>query len=125
MHGSGGDEWVARGRTGMVFLTLGVLCGATALSVFGFAARLVWWRERERGIRAPSYFLAATTVNLVGECAVCCVGWGGAGCYPWPAELPPAACPLNKQHPPTAVPPHPHPQMLRCSPWSSCPSTRL
>lgn len=53
----------------MVFLALGVLSGATALSVFGFSARLTWWREQERGIKPHSYFLASTIVNLFGGCS--------------------------------------------------------
>ncbi|PRW59962.1 white-brown complex 30 [Chlorella sorokiniana] len=64
MHGSDGDEWTARGHIAMVFLSLGVLSGATALSVFGFSARLTWWREQERGVKPHSYFLASTVVNL-------------------------------------------------------------
>lgn len=66
MHGSGGDEMQLRGHTGMIFLTLGVLSGATSLGVFGFSSRLTWWREQERGVRPLSYFLAASTVNMVG-----------------------------------------------------------
>lgn len=50
----------------MVFLALGVLSGATALSVFGFSARLTWWREQERGVKPHSYFLASTVINLFG-----------------------------------------------------------
>lgn len=53
----------------MVFLSLGVLSGATALSVFGFSARLTWWREQERGVKPHSYFLAATVINLFGGCS--------------------------------------------------------
>jgi hypothetical protein len=67
MHGPAGDEWKVRGNAAMAFLTLGVLSGATALPLFGFAARVVWWREQERGVRSVSYFAAATAVNLVGE----------------------------------------------------------
>lgn len=60
----------------MVFLALGVLSGATALSVFGFSARLTWWREQERGVKPHSYFLASTVINLFGGCSrlasLCC-----------------------------------------------------
>ena len=54
----------------MVFLSLGVLSGATSLSVFGFSARLTWWREQERGVKPLSYFLASSAINLVGACRV-------------------------------------------------------
>lgn len=65
----------------MVFLSLGVLSGATALSVFGFSARLTWWREQERGVKPHAYFLASTVINLFGGCsqllagAECSWGW--------------------------------------------------
>lgn len=65
MHGAGADEWEVRGNAAICFLTLGILSGATSLSLFG-GARVVWWRERERGVRSLSYFLAATCTQAVG-----------------------------------------------------------
>ncbi|KAL4458314.1 hypothetical protein ABPG75_013179 [Micractinium tetrahymenae] len=64
MHGTGADEWQVRGNAAICFLTLGILSGATSLSLFG-SARVVWWREQERGIRSLSYFLAATFTQAV------------------------------------------------------------
>ena len=75
MHGTAWDERRVRGNTAMAFLTLGILSGATSLSVFGFGARVVWWREQASGVKPASYFLAATAVNLVGEWP----GWGAPG----------------------------------------------
>lgn len=65
MHGTGADEWEVRGNAAICFLTLGILSGATSLSLFG-SARVVWWREQERGVRSMSYFLAATCTQAVG-----------------------------------------------------------
>lgn len=69
MHGSGTDEWGVRGNAAVCFLTLGILSGATSLSLFGFGARVIWWREQERGIKSLSYFLAATCIQAVGAWA--------------------------------------------------------
>ena len=67
MQGPGGNETKVRGNAALAFLALGLLSGATSLPLFGFSARVVWWREQERGVRPLSYFLAATVVSLVGE----------------------------------------------------------
>lgn len=66
MQGPGGNEWNVRGNTALAFLALGLLSGATALPLFGFSARVVWWREQERGVKPFSYFLAASVVGLIG-----------------------------------------------------------
>ena len=66
MHGTAWAETDVRGHTAMLFLSLGVISGATSLSTFGFSARVVWWRERERGVNPLSYFLASTAVQLLG-----------------------------------------------------------
>ena len=104
MHGTAWAESDVRGHTAMLFLSLGVISGATSLTVFGFSARVVWWRERERGVNPLSYFLASTAVQLLGG-----AGLGRAG-----LALTDAPRPL----PAASAPPRPTPRLCRFTPSS-------
>lgn len=96
MQGSAVDEMKVRGNAMLAFLALGLLSGATSLPLFGFTARIVWWREQERGVNSLSYYLASTMVSMIGE-------WARSTCHLQPASgsvalpcclhvLPPLCC---------------------------------
>ena len=64
IHGTGTGPNDVRGNSALVLLTMGILSCTTSLNVFG-KDKLVFWREKDSGLRVFPYFAAKTLVNFV------------------------------------------------------------
>ena len=64
IHGTGTGPNDVRGNSALVLLTMGILSCTTSLSLFG-KDKLVFWREKDSGLRVFPYFAAKTLINLV------------------------------------------------------------
>lgn len=64
IHGTGTGPNDVRGNSALVLLTMGILACTTSLGVFG-KDKLVFWREKDNGLRVFPYFAAKTLINLV------------------------------------------------------------
>ena len=64
IHGTGTGPNDVRGNSALVLLTMGILACTTSLGVFG-KDKLVFWREKDSGLRVFPYFAAKTLINLV------------------------------------------------------------
>ena len=64
IHGTDSGPNDVRGNAALVLLTVGILSCTTSLSLFG-KDKLVFWRERDSGLKVFPYFMAKTFINLI------------------------------------------------------------
>ncbi len=64
IHGTGSGPNDVRGNSALVTLTVGILSCTTSLSLFG-KDKIVFWREKDSGLRVFPYFMAKTMINLI------------------------------------------------------------
>ena len=64
IHGTGGGPNDVRGNSALVLLTVGILSCTTSLATFG-KDKIVFWREKDSGLRVLPYFLSNSFINLI------------------------------------------------------------